>query len=219
MKQRTRRLLAALLTLILLSGCGGNSASGQGSASKPVDPAVLPDFLQTGTDYEVSSSTTSHMKVYTADNMDISAVETYLDLLLDMGYEVVHTEEDDNSWGGVYRLWEFAHVDVEVDSISTHGAQVTVESSTYGKWDDQTLTIEFSDGLSMGGDDSIHVSSSTGGGYADCPSCSGGNCTACNGSKGEYSYSPGLDREWEDCWKCNGSGKCSKCGGSGQIFG
>lgn len=56
-------------------------------------------------------------------------------------------------------------------------------------------------------------------GYADCPSCYRGNCTACNGRKGEYSYSPGLDREWEECWKCNGTGNCSRCGGDGQIFG
>ena len=183
------------------------------------DPSVLPDFLKTGTDYEVSSSTTSHMKVYTEDNMDISAVETYLQQLQDMGYAIVHTEERPNSLGGFYRLWEFAHVDVDAESISTYGAQVIVKSMTYGEWDDQEVTIEFSDGLSMDSDNVPQSSSSSGGGYVDCPSCYGGNCTACNGSKGEYSYSPGLEREWEECWKCRGTGKCSKCGGSGQIFG
>lgn len=56
-------------------------------------------------------------------------------------------------------------------------------------------------------------------GWVDCPSCYGGNCTACNGRKGQYSYSPGLPREWDPCWKCNGDGDCSKCNGFGKILG
>ena len=183
------------------------------------DPAVLPDFLKTGTDYEVSSNTTTYWRIYTADHMDISAVEAYIQQLLDMGYTIVHTEERSNSLGGMYRLWEFAHMDVDADAISTHGAQVTVESMTYGEWDEQGLDIEFSHDITMDSNSISSEPSSTGGGYVDCPSCSGGNCTACNGSKGEYSYSPGLDREWEECWKCNGTGDCSRCGGDGQIFG
>ena len=184
------------------------------------DPTVLPDFLEMGTDYKVSRNTTSHWRIYRAEHMDIGAVETYIQELLDMGYTIVHTEEESNSFDGVDRCWEFVHADVDADAINTRGAQVTVESSTYGEWDDQTLDIEFSDEISMGADDSVSSEpSSTGGGYVDCPSCSGGNCTACNGRRGEYSYSPGLDREWEECWKCRGTGKCSKCKGSGQIFG
>ena len=183
------------------------------------DPSVLPDFLETGTDYEVSGNTTTHWRIYTADHMDISAVEAYIQQLLDMGYTIVHTEEDPNSFGGVYRCWEFSHTDVDADAINTRGAQVTVESSTYGEWDDQTLDIEFSHDITMDSGSVSSEPSSTGGGYVDCPSCSGGRCTACNGSRGKYSYSPGLDREWEECWKCNGTGKCSRCGGDGQIFG
>ena len=181
------------------------------------DPAVLPDFLKTGTDYEVSSSTTSHMKVYTEDNMDISAVKTYLQQLQNMGYAIVYTETDD--FKGIDRRWELAHSDLDVETISENGAHVIVQSNTYTSWNDQTLSIEFSDGLSMDSDDVSQSSSSSGGGYVDCPSCYNGNCTACNGRKGEYSYSPGLDREWEECWKCDGTGRCSRCGGSGQIFG
>ncbi len=188
------------------------------SKSAPTDPAVLPDFLETGTDYEVSSSTTSHMKVYTEDNMDISAVETYLQQLQDMGYAIVYTEIDD--FQGINRRWELAHSGLDAETISENGAHVIVQSNTYTSWNDQTLTIEFSDGLSMDeGDSNPPSSSSTGSGYVDCPSCYGGNCTACNGRRGEYSYSPGLDREWEECWKCNGTGDCSRCGGDGQIFG
>ena len=180
------------------------------------DPAVLPDFLETGADYEVSSSTTSHMKVYTADNMDISAVESYLDLLLDMGYTIVYTETDD--FKGSNRRWELAYSGLDAETISENGAHVIVQSNTYTSWNDQTLSIEFSDGLSMGEGDSSISSSSNGSGYVDCPSCYGGKCTACNGRKGEYSYSPGLEREWEECWKCGGNGKCSRCDGFGKIF-
>ena len=181
------------------------------------DPAVLPDFLKTGTDYEVSSSTTSRMKVYTEDNMDISAVETYLQQLQNMGYAIVYTETDD--FKGIDRRWELAHRGLDAETISENGAHVIVQSNTYTSWNDQTLSIEFSDGITMDSDNIPQSSSSSGGGYVDCPSCYGGNCTACNGSKGKYSYSPGLEREWKDCWKCNGTGKCSKCGGFGQIFG
>ena len=181
------------------------------------DPAVLPDFLETGTDYEVSSSTTSHMKVYTEDNMDISAVETYIQQLLDMGYAIVYTETYD--FKGIDRRWELAHSGLDAETISENGAHVIVQSNTYTSWNDQTLSIEFSDGITMDGGDISISTPSTGGGYVDCPSCYGGNCTACNGRKGEYSYSPGLDREWEECWKCNGTGDCSRCGGDGQIFG
>ena len=227
MKQRTGRLLAAILTLLLLSGCGGNPTPEPGSDLQPeqkselkqaTDPAVLPDFLKTGTDYEVSSSTTTYWRIYTAEHMDISAVEAYVQQLLDMGYTIVHTEEDSNSFDGMYRLWEFAHSGLDAESISTRGAQVTIESSTYGEWDDQTLDIEFSHDITM---DSDNVSSelSIGGGYVDCPSCAYGDCSACSGKGGKESYSPGLDREWENCWKCGGSGNCSKCSGSGQIFG
>ncbi|MBQ3568255.1 MAG: hypothetical protein IJA25_04925 [Anaerotignum sp.] len=180
------------------------------------DPAVLPDFLKMGTDYEVSSSTTSHMKVYTEDNMDISAVETYLQQLQNMGYAIVYTETDD--FEGINRRWELAHRGLDAETISENGAHVIVQSNTYTSWNDQTLSIEFSDGIIMDSDNVPQSSSSSGGGYVDCPSCYGGNCTACNGSKGEYSYSPGLDREWEECWKCRGNGKCSRCDGFGKIF-
>ena len=181
------------------------------------NPAALPDFLQTGTDYEVSSSTTSHMKVYTEDNMDISAVETYLQQLQEMGYAIVYTETDD--FKDINRRWELAHSGLDAETISENGAHVIVQSNTYTSWNDQTLSIEFSDGITMDGGDISISTPSTGGGYVDCPSCYGGNCTACNGRKGEYSYSPGLDREWEECWKCNGTGDCSRCGGDGQVFG
>ena len=55
-------------------------------------------------------------------------------------------------------------------------------------------------------------------GWEDCPSCYGGNCTACNGRGGKDSYSPGLPREWDPCWKCHGSGDCGKCGGFGKVL-
>ena len=142
------------------------------------DPAVLPDFLNTGTDYEVSSNTTTYWRIYTADHMDISAVEAYIQQLLDMGYTIVHKEERSNSLGGMYRLWEFVHMDVDAESISTHGAQITVESMTYGEWDEQGLDIEFSHNITMDSDSISSDPSSTDGGYVDCPSCSGGNCTA-----------------------------------------
>ncbi|MBR5270169.1 MAG: hypothetical protein IKU21_06670, partial [Anaerotignum sp.] len=181
------------------------------------DPSVLPNFLNTGTDYEISSSTTSHMKVYTEDNMDISAVETYLQQLQDMGYAIVYTETDD--FKGINRRWELAHGGLDAKTISENGAHVIVQSNTYTSWNDQTLSIEFSDGVTMDGGDISISTPSTGGGYVDCPSCYNGNCTSCNGREGEYSYSPGLEREWEECWKCNGTGDCSRCGGDGQIFG
>lgn len=61
--------------------------------------------------------------------------------------------------------------------------------------------------------------SSTTSGWVDCPNCYGGNCSACNGRKGKYSYSPGLPREWDPCWKCYGDGDCSKCNGFGKVLG
>lgn len=61
--------------------------------------------------------------------------------------------------------------------------------------------------------------SSSGGGWVDCPSCYSGKCTACNGRGGKDSYSPGLPREWDECWKCYGDGKCDRCDGFGKILG
>ncbi len=61
--------------------------------------------------------------------------------------------------------------------------------------------------------------SSNSSGWVDCPNCYGGNCTACNGRGGKDSYSPGLPREWDPCWKCNGDGDCSKCNGFGKVLG
>ena len=29
----------------------------------------------------------------------------------------------------------------------------------------------------------------------------------------------GLPREWDECWKCYGDGKCDKCNGHGWISG
>lgn len=200
------------------------------------DPSVLPDFLKTGTDYEVSNSTTTYLRVYTADHMDISAVETYVQILQDMGYTIVHTETDSNPWGGMYRLWEFAHSGLDAETISTHGAHVTVESSTYGKWNDQTLDIEFSssitmDGISISGGSSgssssssssnSSGSSSSGKSERKCYKCSGDGditCTNCNGRGGKevresvpnYSGStsgPKYSTTWENCYKCHGSGE------------
>jgi len=182
------------------------------------DPSVLPDFLSVGTDYEVSNSTTTYWRIYTADHMDVSAVETYVQILQDMGYTLVHTETDLDSIGD-YWLWEFAHSSLNADTIGIHGAHVTVDCSTYSPLGFQEVEIEFSHDLTMGGKDSAPSAPSSGGGYVDCPSCSGGNCTACGGRGGKDQYSPGLPREWEECWKCHGDGKCDKCNGFGQIFG
>ena len=95
-----------------------------------------------------------------------------------------------------------------------------VDASSYTPGGFQEVEIKFSRSITMAGEDSSSSSSSSSGsGWVDCPSCSGGNCTACNGSKGKYSYSPGLPREWEPCWKCNGDGDCDKCDGFGKILG
>lgn len=181
------------------------------------DPSVLPDFLSVGTDYEVSNSTTTYWRIYTADHMDISAVETYVQTLQDMGYTILYTEVDSNSFGGMYHLWEFAHSGLDAETISTHGAHVTVESSTYGTWDDQTLDIEFSHDITMDSD-ALPSAPASDGGWVDCPSCSGGQCTACGGRGGKDQYSPGLPREWEECWKCHGDGNCTKCDGFGKVL-
>jgi len=182
------------------------------------DPKVLPSFLKTGTDYEVSNSTTDRMKIYTRDDMDISDVETYVQQLKDMGYTIVHTEVD--SFQGEYRHWEFVHSDLDVRPISIYGAHVIVKSHTYTTWYDQTVDIEFSAGITMDGESEVPSSApSSGGGWVDCPRCYGGDCTACGGSGGDYSYSPGLPREWNDCWKCHGDGDCDKCDGFGKILG
>ena len=55
-------------------------------------------------------------------------------------------------------------------------------------------------------------------GWEDCPSCYGGQCSACSGRGGKDQYSPGLPREWEPCWKCHGDGDCNRCDGFGKIL-
>lgn len=55
-------------------------------------------------------------------------------------------------------------------------------------------------------------------GWVDCPSCYGGQCSACSGRGGKDQYSPGLPREWEPCWKCHGDGDCGKCNGRGKVL-
>ena len=55
-------------------------------------------------------------------------------------------------------------------------------------------------------------------GWVDCPSCYGGQCSACSGRGGKDQYSPGLPREWEPCWKCHGDGDCGKCNGFGKVL-
>jgi len=54
--------------------------------------------------------------------------------------------------------------------------------------------------------------------WEDCPSCFGGQCSACGGRGGKDQYSPGLPREWEECWKCHGDGDCTKCDGFGKVL-
>lgn len=54
--------------------------------------------------------------------------------------------------------------------------------------------------------------------WEDCPSCYGGQCSACGGRGGKDQYSPGLPREWEECWKCHGDGDCTKCDGFGKVL-
>ena len=180
------------------------------------DPAVLPDFLTVGEGYEVSNSTTSHWRIYVAEHTDVSAGDAYVQKLLELGYTVVYSENDPDSLGE-YLLWELAHSELDAETIGEHDAHVIVECSTWR--DSQELDIEFSPDITMAGEDSSSKPSPSGGGWVDCPSCYNGNCTACNGRGGKDSYSPGLPREWDECWKCDGDGDCDRCDGFGKVLG
>lgn len=190
------------------------------------DPAVLPDFLahDSSGEYQLLDESRPDKAIYQADTIDAAYVaEAYVELLKEQGYTVVsediitYATDNDETF-----KWFLSHVSVDADNVLDDSpGQVFVKLNVYDTSNKSVVSVSFSEGITMedygSGESSSDVS--TGGGYVDCPSCSGGNCTACNGSKGEYSYSPGLEREWEECWKCRGNGKCSKCDGFGKIFG
>jgi len=190
------------------------------------DPSVLPDFLahDSSGEYQLLWESMPNKAVYRAETIDAAYVaEAYVELLKRHGYTVVsddiitYATDNDKTFE-----WFLSHSSVAADNVLDDSpGQVLVKLSIYDTSNKSVVLVAFSEGITMENYDIGEFSSdvSTGGGYVDCPSCYGGNCTACNGRRGEYSYSPGLDREWEDCWKCNGSGDCSRCGGDGQIFG
>ena len=246
MKRKISRLLVAIMTLLLLSGCGGNSTSGTESApqetvkevsveteqksepesSQAKDPAVLPDFLahDSSGEYRLLGESRPDKAIYQADTIDAAYVaEAYVELLKEQGYTVVsedittYSTDNDKTF-----KWFLSHSSVDADDVVDDSpGQVRVKLNAYDTSNKSVVSVTFSEGITMEnyGNEGSSSDISNGSGYADCPSCYGGKCTACNGSKGEYSYSPGLDREWEECWKCNGTGKCSRCGGDGRIFG
>ena len=145
-----------------------------------------------------------------------------MELLEEQGYTVVskdivtYAADNDKTFE-----WFLSHSSVDADDVvSDSPGQVRVKLNAYDSGNNCVISVTFSEGITMEnyGTEEPSSTDSTGSGYADCPSCYSGNCTACNGRKGEYSYSPGLDREWEECWKCRGTGNCSRCGGSGRIW-
>ena len=188
------------------------------------DPSVLPDFLahDDSGEYQLLDESTPNKAIYQAETIDSAYVAVaYVELLEERGYTVVskdvitYSTDNDKTFE-----WFLSHSSVDADDVVGDApGQVRVRLNVYE--DNSVISVTFSEGITMENYNTEESSStdSTGGGYVDCPNCYGGNCTACNGRKGEYSYSPGLDREWEECWKCNGTGKCSRCGGHGQIFG
>ena len=190
------------------------------------DPSVLPDFLahDSSGEYQLLGESRPNKAIYQAETTDAAYVaEEYVDLLKKHGYTVVaddittYAADNDETFE-----WFLSHRSVDADDVLDDSpGQVRVRLNVYDTSNKSVVSVSFSEGITMEnyGDEGSSPDVSTGGGYVDCPSCYSGNCTACNGRKGEYSYSPGLDREWEECWKCRGTGRCSRCGGSGQIFG
>lgn len=186
------------------------------------DPSVLPDFLANDLSgkYTFWEESNDHKLTFEALDFDVAYVaEEYVELLTNMGYTVVYTEQDDHSssLGGEMLLWDLQHNDVRADALRSQSTgQVRVKVNSYTAWDKCTIVVEFSDGITMEG-----FSGGTGGSSDDdfwdeCSACHGsGDCTHCGGDDKVSKFQAGIGWVELNCTFCSG-GRCPTCGGTGK---
>ena len=180
------------------------------------DPSVLPDFLahDASGKFEQVKAAYSDMAVFAADDSSLSYVaENYVQVLKDMGYTVVDTEEKQKETFNVYR-WYMANSAVNAETIEGD-AQIYVKIMYYKDEQYSEITVAYGDGITYGGD----MMTGSGGSndfWDTCSACGGdGKCNICNGSDTVSRFQAGIGWVSQDCTSCSG-GRCSFCGGTGK---
>ena len=190
----------------------------QQPVSKPSnsDPSVLPDFLahDASGKFEQVKAAWADMAVFAADDSSLSYVaENYVQVLKDMGYTVVDTEEKQKETFNVYR-WYMANSAVNAETIEGN-AQIYVKIMYYKNKQHSEITVAYGDGITYGGD----MMTGSGGSndfWDTCSACGGdGKCNICNGSDTVSRFQAGIGWVSQDCTSCSG-GRCSFCYGTGK---
>jgi hypothetical protein len=190
----------------------------QQPASKPSssDPSVLPDFLahDASGKFEQVKAAWADMAVFAADDSSLRYVaENYVQILKDMGYTVVDTEEKQKETFDVYR-WYMANSAVNAETIEGN-AQIYVKIMYYKDKQHSEITVAYGDGITYGGD--VMTGSSGSNDFWDtCSACGGdGKCNICNGTDTVQRFQAGIGWVDQNCTSCSG-GRCPFCGGTGK---
>ncbi len=150
------------------------------------DPAVLPDFLANDASGEFYEE--EPFLFFAAESFDLYHVaENYVQMLLDMGYEITETEEKTTRSFEIF-CWYLSHPDVDGSIVNKKG-QVCVKHQLSHLSGFEGTYIE----ISMGS----------------------GKCSHCNGTDQVKRLFAGTNT-WltQNCLSCS-FGKCSFCNGRG----
>ncbi len=186
------------------------------------DPSVLPDFLEhdpTGQFYMLSDSREGKA-VYKADAIQVSyVVESYIDLLLDLGYTIVYEYDKDFSSSETTKR-DFYHSSVNADAVLDDSkGQVRVSYNIYYDWNEVHVAIYYSDGITIEnytGYSGTDGSSGIDDFFATCSACHGSKkCTHCGGDDKVSKFQAGIGWVEQNCTFCSG-GRCPTCGGTGK---
>ncbi len=191
-----------------------------GSSNKKA--SVLPNFLDHDGSRRFEFKDGYGNLIFTAPGEEGEldyVTEEYIDLLLDMGYEIVFDDLDAAHWwvlkhpevSGVVRIKSLDLGDVigsyEVEICMTEDITMDGLKSSESNVNSNSSNEDF-----FNRDNDYEKPDHS---KLDCLTCGGdGDCNKCGGD-GEVQYY-GQESEWSKCPTCHGSGNCRSCGGSGK---
>lgn len=194
---------------------------------EPAGPEDIPDFLENDSSgaFRAGTSAFDHAVCFLADdNIYYKAAEDYVQLLVDMGYQITGTDEKVKRTFNRMQ-WNLYHPDLDCPTIEekTHVRVKHLAKDSEGKRSTE-ISIGYAIGITYGGEE--QYGGGGGGGFSGgnwdpkepdhaklpCLTCGGsGDCKECGG----YGY-VGFGDARAACGRCHRSGNCVTCGGSGN---
>lgn len=217
MKKHFMKLMAAFLAMILMAAALPVEASAAGNLDGKLPDAGKFLGCNRGEDQDSSGTSWLHSYKFALDQNGVDASVEFLELLLTPGYnlELTDTTEADyiSTGGCIFYGYIYTYTGNKKVGYNEghHGEyQGNVRVSVYLNFEQNFIMLSyyFGDGFQVV-DSGKHTSYKV----TDLNVGSSGTSGGSSGSRG--GFNPG---NTVPCGVCNGSGKCTKCGGDGYLY-